>query len=422
MGELDGHDGVGARGQRRAGRDRHGRVRLEPHGIVAGERPARDRQLAAGVGGAHGDSRPWRSCRTAAGRARRARRRRRRGPSSALVSASVSAGSGESRSSSSARASSGSSGRGSGAATGPCYKGPRGRRPRRSGGGARPLGPGSSTPPAAPCWRSRRTPAIAGPAWWDANAPARRVTYVARASSPLPPAPWPARRALDFCAELALALAPLHEAGAAHGALRPRRGRAAARRRAARARARRPGGPAGRPPRPRRRAAPPADRPRAAAPARRRGRGRARPREAAALLQGLLADDPGAAARLARARSPRGSRAIAAAVPDTTPAAEPAPAHAAAPARAPRAGARPARRRRRRRRLRRHAARRPARPRALADDRDRAGAARRHALTASPVLRRDHDRRRRARAARLRLRLLRLLVRLPRARRAARGL
>ena len=63
--------------------------------------------------------------------------------------------------------------------------------------------------------------AVAGPAWWDANAPARRVTYVRRAGGELPPAPWPARRALDFCAELALALAPLHEAGAAHGALRP---------------------------------------------------------------------------------------------------------------------------------------------------------------------------------------------------------
>jgi hypothetical protein len=64
-------------------------------------------------------------------------------------------------------------------------------------------------------------PAIAGPAWWDANAPARRVTYVSRPATPLPPPPWPARRALDFCAALALALAPVHEAGAAHGALRP---------------------------------------------------------------------------------------------------------------------------------------------------------------------------------------------------------
>jgi hypothetical protein len=63
--------------------------------------------------------------------------------------------------------------------------------------------------------------AIAGPAWWDANAPAGRVSYVRRAGDRLPPPPWPARRALDFCAELALALAPLHEAGAAHGALRP---------------------------------------------------------------------------------------------------------------------------------------------------------------------------------------------------------
>jgi hypothetical protein len=63
--------------------------------------------------------------------------------------------------------------------------------------------------------------AVAPPAWWDANAPARRVTYVTRAAVPLLPSPWPARRALDFCGELALALAPLHEAGAAHGALRP---------------------------------------------------------------------------------------------------------------------------------------------------------------------------------------------------------
>jgi hypothetical protein len=63
-------------------------------------------------------------------------------------------------------------------------------------------------------------PAIAAPAWWDANAPARRVTYARRRSSPLSPLPWRARPALDFCAELALALAPLHEAGVAHGALR----------------------------------------------------------------------------------------------------------------------------------------------------------------------------------------------------------
>ena len=64
-------------------------------------------------------------------------------------------------------------------------------------------------------------PAIAAPAWWDAGAPADRVAYVRRPSDPLPPAPWPPRRALDFCSELALALAPVHEAGASHGALRP---------------------------------------------------------------------------------------------------------------------------------------------------------------------------------------------------------
>jgi hypothetical protein len=65
-------------------------------------------------------------------------------------------------------------------------------------------------------------PALAVPAWWDANAPARRVTYTHHPVAPFPPAPWPARRALDFCAQLAFALAPVHEAGAAHGALRPR--------------------------------------------------------------------------------------------------------------------------------------------------------------------------------------------------------
>jgi hypothetical protein len=64
-------------------------------------------------------------------------------------------------------------------------------------------------------------PAIAGPAWWDAGAPARGVTHVTRDSQPLPPPPWDAHRALVFCAELALALAPLHEAGIAHGGLRP---------------------------------------------------------------------------------------------------------------------------------------------------------------------------------------------------------
>jgi hypothetical protein len=47
------------------------------------------------------------------------------------------------------------------------------------------------------------------------------VTHVLRPSAPLLPPPWPARRALDFCAELAGALAPLHEAGATHGALCP---------------------------------------------------------------------------------------------------------------------------------------------------------------------------------------------------------
>jgi hypothetical protein len=63
--------------------------------------------------------------------------------------------------------------------------------------------------------------AVAGPVWWDATAPARRVAYADREAAPLPPAPWPARRALDFCSELARALAAVHEAGVAHGHLRP---------------------------------------------------------------------------------------------------------------------------------------------------------------------------------------------------------
>ena len=63
-------------------------------------------------------------------------------------------------------------------------------------------------------------PAIAGPAWWDSGAPERRVAYVHRPALPLPLPPWPARRALDFCSALALALAPVHEAGVAHGDLR----------------------------------------------------------------------------------------------------------------------------------------------------------------------------------------------------------
>ena len=160
-------------------------------------------------------------------------------------------------------------------------------------------------------------PAIAPPAWWDANAPARRVTYAARPFVSPPPAPWPARRALDFCAALALALAPLHEAGVAHGALQPG------------AVALRPdggplvGAPVG--------AGGPADdlhglgvlllhlltgRVGSAASS-----SRARPAPPArppTLLQGLLADDPGPRPERAREVAARLS-AIAAAVPDTTP-------------------------------------------------------------------------------------------------------
>ena len=85
---LDRHDGVGARRQRRAGGDRHRRVRLELRGIVAGERSACDRQLGAGVLGAHGEAvhrgvverrQSW-AARTSAATTR---------PASALVSASA---------------------------------------------------------------------------------------------------------------------------------------------------------------------------------------------------------------------------------------------------------------------------------------------------------------------------------------------
>jgi hypothetical protein len=164
--------------------------------------------------------------------------------------------------------------------------------------------------------------AIAVPAWWDANAPARRVTYVHRPSSPLPPPPWPARRALDFCARLALALAPLHEAGVAHGAMR------------AEAVTLRPdGGPLVRAPGG---TGTPADDLHGLGSvllllltgkggANVAVSGEAGPAsEAAVLLQRLLAADPEARPGSARAVAAHLS-AIAAAVPDTTPAAEPAP-------------------------------------------------------------------------------------------------
>ena len=56
MRELYGHDAVGAGGQRRAGRDRHGRVRLETGRVVACERPARHEELAGRIDRPHGVS------------------------------------------------------------------------------------------------------------------------------------------------------------------------------------------------------------------------------------------------------------------------------------------------------------------------------------------------------------------------------
>ena len=238
---LHGHDAVGAGRQRRAGRNRHGRVRREAVRVVARERPACDeqrggridrpngvavhrgvverRQVVRGMHVGRHDAADERAreldaSRPAAARAARAGARRPR----------------------------------AGAADGDRGQ-PRAYaiNGRVDGGPVAPATAHSLSGPAldAAC-RSvaglAPHAAIAGPAWWDANAPARRVTYVRRVSAPLPPVPWPARRALDFCAELALALAPLHEAGVAQGELRPDARRHPARRRTARAR---PGGSCG---------------------------------------------------------------------------------------------------------------------------------------------------------------------------------
>jgi eukaryotic-like serine/threonine-protein kinase len=164
-------------------------------------------------------------------------------------------------------------------------------------------------------------PAIAVPAWWDANAAVQRVTYVPHDGTTLPPAPWPAHRALAFCAELAGALAPVHAAGVAHGALRPD---AVALRPDGGPLVRLPGGDAS-----------PADDLHGVGilllhlltgrddPVGLVIAGEVGPAaEAAALLQGLLADDPAGRPVSARAVGER-LGAIAAAVPDTTP--EPAP-------------------------------------------------------------------------------------------------
>ena len=52
--DLDRHDGIGTGRQRRAGRNRHRRVRLEPCGVVAREGVPGHRQLLARLGRAHG--------------------------------------------------------------------------------------------------------------------------------------------------------------------------------------------------------------------------------------------------------------------------------------------------------------------------------------------------------------------------------
>jgi len=53
-GDLDRHDGVGSGRQRRPGRDRHRRVRLEPGGIVAREGLPGQQELPVRIGRSHG--------------------------------------------------------------------------------------------------------------------------------------------------------------------------------------------------------------------------------------------------------------------------------------------------------------------------------------------------------------------------------
>ena len=53
-GDLDRNDGVGSGRQRRPGRNRHRRVRLEPGGVVAREGLPGHRELLARIGRAHG--------------------------------------------------------------------------------------------------------------------------------------------------------------------------------------------------------------------------------------------------------------------------------------------------------------------------------------------------------------------------------
>ena len=218
---LDRNDGIGALRQRRAGGDRHGRVRLEAHRIVAGERSPGDRQLLARVGLAH---------RIAVHRrvveGRQVVRRVHvggdgRGPTARCSAGASRPGAASTRSSSSAQRLVPGAGVGDS------------ERPRAYAINGRvddgPVAPAAVHSPSGPALDAACRaiaalpphPALAGPAWWDAGAPQRRVTHVRREAQPLPAAPWPPRRALDFCGELALALAPVHEAGAAHGALRP---------------------------------------------------------------------------------------------------------------------------------------------------------------------------------------------------------
>ena len=220
------------------------------------------------------------------------------------------------RSSSSARASSGSSGRVSGAVTGPCYKRSRGRRPRRSAGGARPVGPAARRRVS----RRRRPAAASGDrrARLVGRERARtRVTYVDRPRAAAATAALARRGARSTSAASSRSRSRrVHEAGAAHGALRRDAVAAAARRRPARPRC--PAAPGTAPTISTASGSCSLELLTAGTPAGRGSpwTGEAGPAaDAAALLEGLLAADPGVRPASARDVAAR-LAGIAAAVPD----------------------------------------------------------------------------------------------------------
>ena len=168
--------------------------------------------------------------------------------------------------------------------------------------------------------------AVAVPAWWDANAPARRVTYVrARVVPPPPAALAGAARSRLLRRARARARAAARSGRGPRSTARGRR-RAPPRRRPADLRSGRDGHRGRRPPRPRRAAAPAAHGPPRGREHGRLGRWRPRARRprpcCRACSRPTRTSCPGSAREVAARLA-----AIAAAVPDTTPAAEAAPAN-----------------------------------------------------------------------------------------------